>query len=254
MKMVYHVYDMLKDSIEAGFQTETRSESRSESRPESRPESRAFTPSIPPRMLHYMDDEGSASDELYDLPCYTAETSMMNCDSHGLVTIRMTPDEQGRFGFNVKLGEGQFQESNLEAVLAPKRVVCRPTGVWICRGAHKPDPQLPRCLARVFGQTMAKRVNSNRKSGLVAPKAVGGADQNLPILVSRVAPNTPADICIPRLNEGDQVLLINGKDVTKCPHDQVVRTIRNSRDANNGELVITVKPQGKFVDCVKRLL
>lgn len=33
----------------------------------------------------------------------------------------------------------------------------------------------------------------------------GGADQNLPVLVSRVAPNTPADRCYPRLNEGDQV-------------------------------------------------
>ncbi|KAG7171478.1 Tyrosine-protein phosphatase non-receptor type 4-like 2 [Homarus americanus] len=32
----------------------------------------------------------------------------------------------------------------------------------------------------------------------------GGADQNLPVLVSRVAPNTPADRCYPRLNEGDQ--------------------------------------------------
>lgn len=55
--------------------------------------------------------------------------------AHGLVTIRMKPDEGGKFGFNVK----------------------------------------------------------------------GGADQNLPLLVSRVAPNTPADRCYPRLNEGDQV-------------------------------------------------
>lgn len=55
--------------------------------------------------------------------------------AHGLVTIRMKPDEGGKFGFNVK----------------------------------------------------------------------GGSDQNLPVLVSRVAPNTPADRCYPRLNEGDQV-------------------------------------------------
>jgi len=27
----------------------------------------------------------------------------------------------------------------------------------------------------------------------------------MPILVSRVAPNTPADRCYPKLNEGDQV-------------------------------------------------
>ena len=55
--------------------------------------------------------------------------------SYGLVTIRMKPDEQGRFGFNVK----------------------------------------------------------------------GGNDQNIPVLVTRVAPNTPAEKCYPRLNEGDQV-------------------------------------------------
>ncbi|CAN7996916.1 unnamed protein product [Ixodes hexagonus] len=70
----------------------------------------------------------------------------------------------------------------------------------------------------------------------------GGADQGLPILVSRVVPNTPADTCLPRLNEGDQVLLINGKDVQGLSHDQVVvKLIRAPKD--NGELVLTVKPQ-----------
>jgi tyrosine-protein phosphatase non-receptor type 4 len=34
----------------------------------------------------------------------------------------------------------------------------------------------------------------------------GGSDLGMPILVSRVAPNTPADRCYPKLNEGDQVL------------------------------------------------
>lgn len=52
-----------------------------------------------------------------------------------LVTIKLTPDEHGRFGFNVK----------------------------------------------------------------------GGIDLDMPILVSRVVPNTPADCCYPKLNEGDQV-------------------------------------------------
>ncbi|XP_050686628.1 tyrosine-protein phosphatase non-receptor type 4-like isoform X3 [Eriocheir sinensis] len=91
--------------------------------------------------------------------------------AHGLVTIRMKPDEGGKFGFNVK----------------------------------------------------------------------GGADQNLPLLVSRVAPNTPADRCYPRLNEGDQVLLINGRDVSAMTHEQVVNFIRASRECHSGELVLTVK-------------
>ncbi|XP_076359400.1 protein tyrosine phosphatase Meg isoform X1 [Tachypleus tridentatus] len=71
----------------------------------------------------------------------------------------------------------------------------------------------------------------------------GGADQNLPILVSRVAPNTPADTCLPRLNEGDQVLLINNKDVAGLTHDQVVKLIRASRESPSGELVLSVRPQ-----------
>ncbi|XP_069157121.1 tyrosine-protein phosphatase non-receptor type 4 isoform X1 [Procambarus clarkii] len=91
--------------------------------------------------------------------------------AHGLVTIRMKPDDGGKFGFNVK----------------------------------------------------------------------GGADQNLPVLVSRVAPNTPADRCYPRLNEGDQVLLINGRDVSAMTHEQVVNFIRASRECHSGELVLTVK-------------
>ena len=49
----------------------------------------------------------------------------------------------------------------------------------------------------------------------------GGSDQGMPIIVSRVAPGTPADVCIPRLNEGDQVLFINGRDVASHKHEQV---------------------------------
>ena len=43
----------------------------------------------------------------------------------------------------------------------------------------------------------------------------------MPIIVSRVAPDTPADLAIPRLNEGDQVLYINGRDVSQHTHEQV---------------------------------
>ncbi|KAK2173047.1 hypothetical protein NP493_908g02008 [Ridgeia piscesae] len=98
-------------------------------------------------------------------------------DGHGLVTIRMKPDAQGRFGFNVKTCSFQ-----------------------------------------------------------------GGADQGMPIIVSRVAPQTPADLCIPRLNEGDQVLYINGRDVSQHTHEQVVMFIRSSRETHSGELVLVVRP------------
>ncbi|RWS16394.1 tyrosine-protein phosphatase non-receptor type 4-like protein [Dinothrombium tinctorium] len=91
----------------------------------------------------------------------------------GLITIHMKPDEQGRFGFNVK----------------------------------------------------------------------GGADQNLPVLVSRVAPNTPADTAAPKLNEGDQVVSVNGKDVEGLTHEEVVKLIRSTKErAPGGELVLIIRP------------
>uniref|UniRef100_A0A915Q124 Uncharacterized protein n=1 Tax=Setaria digitata TaxID=48799 RepID=A0A915Q124_9BILA len=70
----------------------------------------------------------------------------------------------------------------------------------------------------------------------------GGADQNYPVIVSRVAPGSSADKCNPRLNEGDQVLLINGMDVSSMPHEKVVRFIRATRDSPKGELVLTIRP------------
>ncbi|VDN50682.1 unnamed protein product [Dracunculus medinensis] len=70
----------------------------------------------------------------------------------------------------------------------------------------------------------------------------GGADQNYPVIVSRVAPGGAADKCNPRLNEGDQVLFINRLDVSHLSHDHVVRFIRSLKEANNGELVLTVRP------------
>ena len=99
----------------------------------------------------------------------------MQTAEEGLVVIRITPDEQGRFGFNVK----------------------------------------------------------------------GGSDLNMPILVSRVAPNPPAVRCYPKLNEGDQVLFINNHDVAGMAHEQVVNLIRASRDSPSGELVLMVRPSGE---------
>ncbi|XP_038044567.1 tyrosine-protein phosphatase non-receptor type 4-like isoform X3 [Patiria miniata] len=70
----------------------------------------------------------------------------------------------------------------------------------------------------------------------------GGADQGSPIIVSRVARNTPADQCIPRLNEGDQILFLNGKDLTQYTNEKVVSTIRSIGDSGNKDLLLTVRP------------
>jgi len=53
----------------------------------------------------------------------------------------------------------------------------------------------------------------------------GGCDQMMPVIVSRVAPGTPADLCIPRLSEGDQVLFVNGRDISQHTHAQVLMCI-----------------------------
>ncbi|XP_059157704.1 tyrosine-protein phosphatase non-receptor type 4-like isoform X2 [Physella acuta] len=126
-----------------------------------------------------ISSNGSAgtSDPVSELPCYNNDYLPNGngfTDAHGLVTIRMKPDEKGRFGFNVK----------------------------------------------------------------------GGHDQGMPIIVSRVAPNTPADLAIPRLNEGDQVLLINGRDVSQHTHEQVVMFIKASRETHSGELALVIRPNG----------
>nr|CAI5859650.1 unnamed protein product [Callosobruchus analis] len=73
----------------------------------------------------------------------------------------------------------------------------------------------------------------------------GGTDANVPILVSRVAPNTPADKCTPRLSEGDQLHQINGQDVSHALHQDVVRLIQEARSKSSGKkrkLFLTVKP------------
>lgn len=54
-----------------------------------------------------------------------------------------------------------------------------------------------------------------------------------------------ADLCVPRLNEGDQVVLINGRDIAEHTHDQVVLFIKASCERHSGELVLLVRPNGK---------
>lgn len=55
-----------------------------------------------------------------------------------------------------------------------------------------------------------------------------------------------ADLCVPRLNEGDQVVLINGRDISDHTHDQVVMFIKASCESHSGELILLVRPNGKL--------
>lgn len=67
----------------------------------------------------------------------------------------------------------------------------------------------------------------------------GGTDVNLPVLVARIAPHSPADRVVPKIKEGDRVLLINGHDVNGFTHEQVVNFIKATREH---KLVLTIKP------------
>ncbi|XP_058890055.1 tyrosine-protein phosphatase non-receptor type 4-like isoform X2 [Acipenser ruthenus] len=115
--------------------------------------------------------------EMYDVPVASEKSVLNGVIPHdNLVLIKMSPDGNGRFGFNVK----------------------------------------------------------------------GGSDQKMPVIVSRVAPGTSADLCVPRLNEGDQVVLINGRDISEHTHDQVVMFIKASCESHSGELILLVRPNAMY--------
>ncbi|KAJ8923374.1 hypothetical protein NQ315_001932 [Exocentrus adspersus] len=139
-----------------------------------------FSPGIAGRVMSYADEEppSPTSNGLYDTPPYSISHSPTSqiVEEDGLVTIVLYPDEDGKYGFNVK----------------------------------------------------------------------GGTDPSVPILVSRVAPNTPADKGTPRLSEGDQLIQINGHDVSHALHQDVVKLIQGARATDSGKLVLTVKPDGHY--------
>ncbi|XP_075037226.1 tyrosine-protein phosphatase non-receptor type 4 [Mixophyes fleayi] len=143
-------------------------------------------PALPPKqskknsvsqIYHSQQELENHVNEEFD-PLWSPERSTPNglVPHDNLVLIRMRPDENGRFGFNVK----------------------------------------------------------------------GGYDQKMPVIVSRVAPGTSADLCVPRLNEGDQVVLINGRDISEHTHDQVVMFIKASCERHSGELVLLVRPNAVY--------
>ncbi|XP_050438870.1 tyrosine-protein phosphatase non-receptor type 4 [Adelges cooleyi] len=80
----------------------------------------------------------------------------------------------------------------------------------------------------------------------------GGSDLGMPIVVSRVVPNTSAYRAQPKLCEGDQVLMINGQEVSDMVHDDVVNLIRAARDLeHDGKLILTVQQKCSDDDCFK---
>ncbi|XP_042175287.1 tyrosine-protein phosphatase non-receptor type 3-like isoform X7 [Oncorhynchus tshawytscha] len=72
----------------------------------------------------------------------------------------------------------------------------------------------------------------------------GGVDQKMSLAISQVNPDSPAGRVEPRLLEGDQVVLINGRDISEHTHDQVVMFIRASRESHSRELALLIRRKG----------
>ena len=53
--------------------------------------------------------------------------------------------------------------------------------------------------------------------------------------------------CYPRLNEGDQVVMINDRDVSQHTHDQVVNFIRASSEPHSAQLTLAVRQVSRLL-------
>ena len=64
------------------------------------------------------------------------------------------------------------------------------------------------------------------------------------MVTGKVASLHQADTCMPKLNEGDQIVLINGRDISEHTHDQVVMFIKASRESHSRELALVIRRKG----------
>lgn len=64
------------------------------------------------------------------------------------------------------------------------------------------------------------------------------------MVTEKVASLHQADTCMPKLNEGDQIVLINGRDISEHTHDQVVMFIKASRESHSRELALVIRRKG----------
>uniref|UniRef100_A0AAR2JCG6 protein-tyrosine-phosphatase n=1 Tax=Pygocentrus nattereri TaxID=42514 RepID=A0AAR2JCG6_PYGNA len=125
-----------------------------------------------PRLRHdFRKPRPSSVDNLTNEMSYVTESEDNMAADGELLLVRISPDQDGKFGFNVK----------------------------------------------------------------------GGVDQKMPLAISHVNPNSPAGRCVPALLEGDQVLLINGRDISEHTHQQVVMFIKASRESHSKELALLVR-------------
>ncbi|XP_013871096.1 tyrosine-protein phosphatase non-receptor type 3 [Austrofundulus limnaeus] len=72
----------------------------------------------------------------------------------------------------------------------------------------------------------------------------GGVDQKMPLSISHVKPDSPAGRSEPKLQKGDLLVLINGRDISEHTHDQVVMFIRASRESHSRQLALLIRRKG----------
>lgn len=117
---------------------------------------------------------------------------------------------------------------------------------WLHCRTELAAPQAPECLngnAQLNDKSLITVCMEADEHGRFGFNVRGGTDVNLPVLVARIAPHSAADRVVPKIKEGDQVVLINGHDVSDLTHNQVVNLIKETREhASNTQLVLTIKP------------
>ncbi|XP_026084293.1 tyrosine-protein phosphatase non-receptor type 3-like isoform X1 [Carassius auratus] len=97
--------------------------------------------------------------------------------------------------------------------------------------------------ATAEGDLLLVRINPDQ-DGKFGFNVKGGVDQKMPLAISHVNPASPAGHCVPPLMEGDQVLLINGRDISEHTHQQVVMFIKATRESHSKELALLVRRKG----------
>ncbi|KAG8508597.1 Tyrosine-protein phosphatase non-receptor type 3 [Galemys pyrenaicus] len=162
----------------------------------------------------------------------TEDSSQYYCDKNDngdgyLILIRITPDEDGKFGFNLKGGVDQKMPlvvSRINPESPP--TTCLPVSIAAGMNIMTVLPGGGNELDLACLRTWAQRP-------LLLPLCYGNQELALP--------STQADTCIPKLNEGDQIVLINGRDISEHTHDQVVMFIKASRESHTRELALVIR-------------
>uniref|UniRef100_A0A8V5FLR3 Tyrosine-protein phosphatase n=1 Tax=Melopsittacus undulatus TaxID=13146 RepID=A0A8V5FLR3_MELUD len=188
---------------------------------------------------------------------YTYKGSPTSKDSDSEFSQNRSP-QRSKLGF---LSENIPTRSSLSRI-SPKALVQSPNGVGNISGSY-PLEGVDKQFLETYDITKSSSIEDSSqyycdKNDLIEGDLLlvriipdedgkfgfnlkGGVDQKMPLVVSRITPGSPADKCIPKLNEGDQIVLINGRDISEHTHDQVVMFIKASRESHTRELALLVR-------------